>query len=379
MSPHNQTVRNMKNRRVAIVTAVVLLLITAITAGAAGPSDTTVAHFVAGSGCYVGQTLTGTDGEVVLTPTLGDMFDGIFPATWGVETFQVGGTGTVGGGALTADNAVASSPQYARPRSVEFVATFAITGSQHAGFLTVLPGNLGTPFAFFSTGNFSLDQGLYARTNDGTIAQDELIPISNWLGVAHRYRIEWTTTNVIYLIDGTPVVTHTTDIPAASMRVGFSDNSSDVLTADWVRVSNYTTGCTFTSREFDSGVTDAQWLTLNSTALQQPGVTAYAFETCASNTAGSCTTWNPVTGSTIVTPTFGRYLQYRAALSTLDQLVTPVIYSVDITGQTPTAVTIKAFGVQSDRPDWAMPWLVALLVTSMSVLLIVGLRVRARR
>jgi hypothetical protein len=160
MSPHNKIMLNKKNRRLAVVMAVALLLITAITVAAAGPSDTTVANFAAGSGCYVGQTLTGTDGEVVLTPAFGDMFDGTFPGTWGVLTFQAGGASTVGSGVLTTDNALAYSPLYTRPRSVEFVATFAITGSQHAGFtnFAVVPNDLATPWAFFSTGNAGLNQ-----------------------------------------------------------------------------------------------------------------------------------------------------------------------------------------------------------------------------
>ena len=88
-----------------------------------------------------------------------------------------------------------ASATYAPGQSLEFIATFTGDAWQHAGFSI----NLQEPWAIFST---YTGGALYARTTDGTNSVNTLIP-GNWLGAAHRFRIDWTASGVDYWIDGT--------------------------------------------------------------------------------------------------------------------------------------------------------------------------------
>src|SRR5262249_17137065 len=75
-----------------------------------------------------------------------------------------------------------------------------------------------SPWAIFSTK--STGSSLYARTNNGT-AIETLIP-GNWLGTPHRYRIDWTSSSVVYWIDGIQVAIHSV-VVSDSMRPLISD------------------------------------------------------------------------------------------------------------------------------------------------------------
>ena len=94
---------------------------------------------------------------------------------------------------------------------------------------------------------------LYARTHDGATPTDTLVT-GNWLNAPHRYRIEWNTSSINFLIDGVVVATHAAAI-AANMRPIVSDfnTGGDAIAVNWMRLSPYAAAGTFTSRVLDAG------------------------------------------------------------------------------------------------------------------------------
>ena len=112
-------------------------------------TDTSVAHFLAGSGTgiYVGAV---GDGEFLLQPFLGLEFsEPELPAGWTTTTWGSGGSASIVQGALIVDGAMTLTDEiYGPGRSLEFVATFGSASSRHAGFALTLNESL---WAMFST------------------------------------------------------------------------------------------------------------------------------------------------------------------------------------------------------------------------------------
>ncbi len=92
---------------------------------------------------------------------------------------------------------------YNAGRSLEFVATFASESFQHVGFGVDYNA---APWAMFSTGADGTT--LKARTNDGTNSTDTVLG-ADVLGSPHRFRIDWSNSQVVYWVDGVQVATHT--------------------------------------------------------------------------------------------------------------------------------------------------------------------------
>ncbi len=212
--------------------------------------DTTVGDFGAGvgdAGIYVSHD---ADGELVLKPAVGIEFeDATLPTGWSSAGWNAGATPVVAAGKVALDGALlGSDPLYTPGQSIEFSATFSTDTWEHAGFAVTLGEN--TPWAIFSTASGG---GLYARSNDGIVPTDTLIP-GSWLGTPHRYRIDWTSSAVTFFIDGTQVANHAKAI-AANMRPVFSDLNvgGGTLNVDWVRLAPYASTGTFTSRVLDAG------------------------------------------------------------------------------------------------------------------------------
>jgi Domain of unknown function (DUF4082)/Bacterial Ig domain len=288
-------------------------------------TDTAAADFDAGTGCSVVEHETGpASGEVQLSANRDNEFnDSALPADWQVSAFDPSGTATVGGGALAADGAFASTTAVSTPgRSLEFAATFQAEPFQHVGFTV----DFQQPFwAIFSTG--SAGTGLLARTDNNGSVQDDLIP-GNWLGTQHRFRIDWLASTVVFSIDGNVVDTQNVAI-TQSLRVGVSDLtvSPKQVSVDWLQMTPFDASCSFVSRAIDAGA-NVDWSTLDAQANLPTG-TSVSVETRTSNDA---THWSPfaaVTGNTIQSPN-GHFLQYRATVSTTDDTVTPVVQSVSI-------------------------------------------------
>ena len=101
---------------------------------------------------------------------------------------------------------------------------------------------------------------------------------------------------------------------------------------DWLRMSPYPSSGTFESRVFDTGKSGTDWNSLTS-ITQKPAGTEVTFETRSGNSAtpdGSWSGWEAVgSGGAIASPS-GRYIQYRANLSSTDASVSPTIEQVTI-------------------------------------------------
>jgi hypothetical protein len=287
--------------------------------------DTTTADFAAGtldSGAYVSET---TDGEVILTPTVGAEFGGAaLPAGWTTTPWATGGTSNLGRGVLTVDGARTQTDALFGPgASLEFVATFGTAGFQHVGFGVTLDA---APWAIFSTREGG---ALYARTNTGAAQTDTLLA-GNWLSAPHLYRIDWNASSVSFFIDGTQVATHPVTI-ADTMRPIASDAvvAGETVGVDWIRLTPYAASGTFTSRILDAGSSVA-WNTANWTA-QTPTGSSIALSARFGNTQtpdASWTSFAPVASSGAALSQTSRYVQYSAVLSTSTASVTPVLQDV---------------------------------------------------
>ena len=183
----------------------------------------------------------------------------------------------------------------------------------------------------FSTGGGSLPVGLYVRSHpNGT---NTSIPGVS-LTVPHRYKIVWTATNIEFWVDGTRVATHNTAITTAHAPAGErlqrrrERQRQAPLAAD---EPVHRRRATFTSRVLDSGKAANDWTSLDTTAAAPAGTTV-AIETRSGATAtpdGGWSAWQAATGGTVASPN-GRYLQYRATLTSTATTVTPALERVSV-------------------------------------------------
>ncbi len=296
-------------------------------------TDTTVADFGAGStgpDTYISET---EDGEVTLQPTEGAEFAGpSLPIGWASDTWESqgggsGGSATVSGGALHVDGAYAgTTATYGAGRSLEFAATFGASTFQHVAFTD----NFNSVWAMFSTRQ-STNQ-LYASTNDGAIQDTPVGAPGQYVGSAHRYRIEWDASEVRYFIDGGLVATHSASF-GPSLNAAASDFTAGgpELSLDWMRVSPYPAAGSFESRVFDAGQS-ADWGALSWNA-EIPSGAGVAMSVRTGNTPTPDASWSsfaPIASSGDDIPGNSRYVQYRAQLSSSDAGSTPALTEVTI-------------------------------------------------
>jgi hypothetical protein len=300
-------------------------------------SEVSNADFAQGE--FANTSLSFTGDGVTLAPTVGSDFTTLPPVVEWASFPWTGGTSTVAGGILTVNgaryNTQPEGTTYGPGSSLEFVATFGAANFQHVGFgggtdLTTNGGiyaDVASSWAMFSTHNTGGSQ-LYARTLLGGGTQVN-VPLGNYLGTSHRYRIEWNASDVLFYIDGTVVHTETVSIPGP-MRPAISDYENDgvVLTVDWIRMFPYLTPGTFTSRVLDAGV-QKDWGIIT-WAADEPGASAVSLAVRTSNTMDL--SGNPFTAVTAGASVglSGRYIQYQATLTTPDPALTPVLQQVDV-------------------------------------------------
>ena len=265
-----------------------------------------------------------SDGAVELGSTVNAEFTGSsLPGDWDTLLWDPNGSATVGGGQLVLDAARAgTTATYGSGRSLEFAATFAHETFEHVGFGIDFND---APYAIFSTGNDG--STLKARSGDGNNATDTVLP-GNLIGSPHRFRIDWTPSQILFWVDGVQVAIHSATISQMRPLVSDFHHDGTNLTVDWLRMSPFTTSCAFVSRAFDAGAPSA-WSTLDA-ATTTPNGTSVAIDTRTSDDGMSWSAWAPVNGPAITSPV-GRYLEYRASLTTTDDAVTPQLTSVHVT------------------------------------------------
>ena len=290
-------------------------------------NDTTVADFSAGTPGADTTVVQTSDGELVLTPTVGAEFSGTaLPSGWEQFEWENGGPAVVGGGTVSVDGArVNPTTLYGPGRSLEFVATFSGAPNQHVGFGTDFND---PPFVIFSTKD---GNKLMARTFSGGAGDDETL-LSTSLGAPHRFRIDLTGTQEIFSVDGTVVATHNRPITVDTRPIA-SDLVQDggVLTVDWMRMTPYPASGTFLSRVFDAG-TAPNWggLTWNASL---PAGTSLAMAARTGDTPtpdGTWSTFRTISSSGGAIGGNSRYVQYRAQLDTTDPGRTPEVQDVSV-------------------------------------------------
>lgn len=290
-------------------------------------TDWSFEHFAAGSVEDTYVSLTG-DGEVILAPEIADEFNQTaLGSQWVTHLWSGGGSAQVASGQLASNGSrIGTVGTYTPGRSMEFVATFGPATFQHVGFGIDYND---PPWAMFST--FNSGSQLFARTHDGSAFVDTPIP-GSLLGSPHRYRIDWLPGSVAYYVDGTLVATHNIS-PTVELRPLISDfnDGAPGLSVDWLRMGEMATSGYFYSRIHDAGVNEIDWMQMVYNA-ELPNGTAVTFETRTGNSAVPdlmWSSWSPVNGALIASPD-GRYMQYRATLTSASNTATPELRDVTL-------------------------------------------------
>ncbi len=302
-------------------------------------------------------------GELRLTPTLEDYFDGstVDTGLWVSGTAQTFYTSTVevADGVAILDGTYLRSQenfQATQPRFFEARARHLISGTNAGwpdlGFYRELP-----PFAY--TGTLPADSALriFVTRNDnstflrgrdggsGAPLYDVEVDPDPDPSLYHTYRIEWdagSAAETRFFIDGEAVgvITGSSDLhtwvflyhqEATYLYPNFSPTH-----VDWVRAGQYATSSGFyTSCAEDAGGI-VNWTTLNPTADLPTGA-SLAYQTRTSVNGVAWSSWQSLSGNTIVSPS-GRYFQYRAAFTTTNALVTPELRAVQVSYYGPDAI-----------------------------------------
>ena len=344
--------------------------------------DTTEADFGAGhvdASTYVAKT---ADGEVILKPAVGAEFTETIPADWFVDSWDelALGTAIIQDGKLLVDGAlVGKDVRYEPGRSLEFGATFT-DANQHIGFGIDFDQPL---WAIFSSDGTQV----FARTNNGggdtcATAGPRCTQLgSGAFGSPRRYRIEWTSSSVVYYIDGVQVASHGVSITAPMRPLAASDfgRNGKALVNDWFRMSPYASSGVFVSRLFDAGSTANPNTTNPWGAISwQAEVPAGGSLTISVRTGNTSTpddgTWTPfrtVPASGALVGNSSRYLQYRAAFTTGNTQQTPVLqevmvqYDADVAGADGSSPIISAItATVADSATAVISWTTSEAATS---------------
>ncbi len=315
-----------------------------------GPTlrDTTTPDFSAGvnASTYVAETL---DGEVILQPTAGSEFSGsTLPSGWTSVPYASGGAAFMGDGQVLVDGSrlgtcsdaggICQEQWSLTPgHRLEFIALFTGDAFQHSGLAQDF-STAAQPWAIFSTMGGGV---LTARSNTGAASIDTFLG-TGFLGLPHRYTIDWNDTSVVYAIDGTVVATHNIVVPGPLRPMAASDFSvfGGNVAIDWMRLTPYTASGTFNSRVFDANAA-VNWRTMQWTA-NRPAGTSIQMAVRTGNTPnaddGTWSAWQVIAAPGPLALN-SRYIQYRAILSTTNPSVTPEVHDVIIsTGSAPVAV-----------------------------------------
>ncbi|MCI0670803.1 MAG: cadherin-like domain-containing protein, partial [Myxococcaceae bacterium] len=307
-----------------------------VSGGHASLVDTLVADFAAGTPGAQTAVVAEGDGAVQLAAAAREDFLGSgLPPGWSSTSWGAGGAVVVGGGSATVDGAsVGSVALYGPGRALEFVATFGGAPWQHVGFGQTL-ASASESWLLLST--IDTDSQLFARINNAGVSVDVPLP-AGLVGSPHLFRIEWGASSVAFFVDGALVASRDVTL-GADMRFIASDYfvGGASTSVDWVQVGPFFPSGVFLSRILDAGQS-VTWDVLSWSATLPPG-TGVTLEVRVGPTPVPDASWSaftPVAQGASVAQS-GRYLQYRALLSTTDSSVTPSLQEVRL--GTPTAAS----------------------------------------
>jgi hypothetical protein len=291
---------------------------------------TSMADFNKGTldaGAYVSQT---GNGELILTPTLGSEFPGQYlPAAWASAVLATGGSATMGSSSLSVDGAsvIGGTTTYAAGRSLEFSARFSGAAGQDAGFTT--GGLLQAPYAVFGT---NVAGTLLARSVIAGTTLETPLTGTTLFTAAHRFRIDWNATTIVYSIDDRKVATHTIALSAPMKPTVLDLTVGDgAVTLSWMRMTPYASAGNYSSAVFDAGAV-VTWVSTSWTAVTPAG-TNVVVQYRTGNTPTPDATWTSFT----TVPTSGaaltgssRYFQFAVQETTSDVGQTPVVKNVTL-------------------------------------------------
>jgi hypothetical protein len=331
-------------RRARFITIYLAALVaTALVPAWAGATPATFVDDTFAGGAPDASTTIAPPGSVQLAPAtpIDEGFSGTtLPTGWESSQWTPpNGAATVAGDALSVDGALAgTTAAFDAPQSLSFRATFTGDGFQHVGLGRDL--NNDPNWAIFSTGGGALTTGLWARTNvGGTAVNVQLDPATNPL-VVHDYEIRWTTSQVVFLVDGAVVSTQAATL-ANQLRPLASDFNvgGGVLIVDSLRLRSYPASGAFASQVVDGGAGLNAWGSLTAEGTLA-GVT---FETRSGDVPTPDASWSafqPLGAAGAIESPARRYLQYRATLAS-DGITTPsvdrVTIAFDVDATAPTA------------------------------------------
>src|SRR5207237_9931640 len=148
-------------------------------------------------------------------------------------------------------------------------------------------------------------------------ALESRIPGSGLTG-RRRFSIDWNATSVVYWIDGTQRVSHTTTYKGAtaSMKPAITGLTAGggALTVDWMRMSAYTASGSYTSPVYNAGAS-VNWQAVSWTADSVAG-NSIVVEVRTGNTSTTDASWpafRAVTSGQAIAAT-SQYAQYRVTL-----------------------------------------------------------------
>ncbi|HVP05115.1 MAG TPA: fibronectin type III domain-containing protein [Dehalococcoidia bacterium] len=297
--------------------------------------QTTAADFALGTLSGTAVTEDG-GGEVRLTPALNDLFLGssIDSGRWTTKVWTGGSVIASGGSAQADGSAIGSNASFSGDVVFEARATLGTDSWQQLGLGTDLDGSAGNSRAVFSTRNGG---GVYTRTSiNGSDTWTALSGLSN---APHTYRIERTGTQFRYYVDGTLVATNNGFSSAVKAWVSDYGNGGQKTSADWVRVTPFSTlSGTFESAIVDTGAPGA--VTTISYHGATPNGTSLAVRTRTSSNAANWSAWsNPTASGATITSPAARYIQYQLTLTSNSSSVSPEIDDVGFGGGTPPVIT----------------------------------------
>ena len=266
------------------------------------------------------------NGALILTPSEIQEFEktstppGFTSASWSGSKIPV-----FNGDIVTLNGCrIYSNTKYPTGTTIEFYAKFSDDSFENIGFCA--DGNFSGPWAVIGRDQIASKGTLYARSDNGG---RELLG-TNLTNEYHRYKIRVNSTNIEYFVDGKMVATITEIIPNGVILISdFNDNGFS-LSLDWLRVLPYTFSGTYTSEIFDAG-SFANWTTIFWNTIE-PGATLLTVSVRTGNVPvpdGSWKTFTNVKNGSNIAAT-GRYIQYNAALSTIDNTATMVLQNIQV-------------------------------------------------